>query len=387
MVKSDNDESVDLKQQIENYKKLLHDPNFEKLETELQKPNIFSILGIGRMEIRHSNFLAWLLDPNASHGLGNRFLIRVLRDLAILENKLDIFDINKLSFSNVEVNREYKIKDGSIDILIVFRDKEDKLVICIENKIDAIDSDGQLDNYKEYIDSAYDGYKKVFVYLTIFGESPKKCNEEGWHTYSYEKNIIKHIENTQEATINSTVKTYISDYLSTLKTEIMGTQSDAKKLAEVIYTEHKEIFKFVYENIGNEQFKPIWDESSPWVVDFALRLIKLIKETDSTNEYDLGYNKTAITVKQKKRTQNRYYNIYSIYRRAEPACAMDFDLLKPQNNKTQIIIDSIDNFLSNVKADKDKLNWNKVSPFSINFINELSDEELKKIQETSFDVV
>ena len=32
--------------------------------------NVFEVLGVSRLEIRHSNMLAWLMDPLESHGLG-----------------------------------------------------------------------------------------------------------------------------------------------------------------------------------------------------------------------------------------------------------------------------------------------------------------------------
>src|SRR5690606_12205461 len=52
-----------------------------ELEARIGRFNIFDALGIVRTEIRHSNFLAWLLDPAESHGLGGLFLNAVLMDL------------------------------------------------------------------------------------------------------------------------------------------------------------------------------------------------------------------------------------------------------------------------------------------------------------------
>ena len=36
--------------------------------------NIFDVLKVTNTEIRHSNILAWLLDPNENHGIGDSFL-------------------------------------------------------------------------------------------------------------------------------------------------------------------------------------------------------------------------------------------------------------------------------------------------------------------------
>ena len=46
----------------------------EPLNKWTKEINIFNILKINRMEIRHSNMLAWLLSPNETHGLNDKFL-------------------------------------------------------------------------------------------------------------------------------------------------------------------------------------------------------------------------------------------------------------------------------------------------------------------------
>ena len=45
----------------------------EKVMVE-RTDNIFGIIGMGHMEIKHSNFLAWMLDPHNPHGCGSKFL-------------------------------------------------------------------------------------------------------------------------------------------------------------------------------------------------------------------------------------------------------------------------------------------------------------------------
>src|SRR5947209_11077978 len=51
------------------------------LESLIGRFNIFDALDIARAEIRHSNFLAFILDPAESHGQGQRFLKAILVDL------------------------------------------------------------------------------------------------------------------------------------------------------------------------------------------------------------------------------------------------------------------------------------------------------------------
>ena len=58
---------------LENF---IFDSNLKELEKkyELNNFNIFDCLKLTRAEIRHSNFLAWLLDPNEAHGFEDYFL-------------------------------------------------------------------------------------------------------------------------------------------------------------------------------------------------------------------------------------------------------------------------------------------------------------------------
>ena len=393
MADDKNDGTVNLEKENNWYKDLLNDPDFEKLEIELQKPNIFSILGISRKELKHSNILVWLLDPNGSHGLGSKFLIRVLRDLATHEKNdslLNIIDINKLNFSNVEIKREVsysndKGEKGSIDMLIDFRDEDDKLVICIENKIDTEDSKGQLDKYQEFInkDEKFFEYKrKVFVYLTPYGKEPVNFKgEKEWYNYSYEKEIIKHLENIQNATTNLTIQTYISDYLSTLKKEIMSTNDSARDLANAIYKEHKDIIDFIsnYRD-ANVKYQQYWEKEHPKVNEFAKKFIELIRNADPENEYELGYIQNNITIKRKLKTQNRYFIIYYVFNGAKPNSNIDFSFPDGEDkDKTKKnVIDIVDK--------NNKVEYSDKTYFRILSANNLSSDELIEMHKKRFGI-
>jgi len=66
---------IDNKSDIEFLKDFIHEnEELEKLESIIDRFNIFRSLNIIDNEIRHSNFLAWLLDPSETHGLGDYFL-------------------------------------------------------------------------------------------------------------------------------------------------------------------------------------------------------------------------------------------------------------------------------------------------------------------------
>jgi hypothetical protein len=72
---------MEIQQLKKEYDFLLKNEDFDKLDLGLKNPNIFQILKISKNEIRHSNFLSWLLDPEGSHKLGDIFLKRFLREV------------------------------------------------------------------------------------------------------------------------------------------------------------------------------------------------------------------------------------------------------------------------------------------------------------------
>ena len=63
---------------IKSLSDLLADKNFISLSDEISSFNPFKILKLESHEIRHSNVLAWLFNPNESHNHGTKFLEQFL---------------------------------------------------------------------------------------------------------------------------------------------------------------------------------------------------------------------------------------------------------------------------------------------------------------------
>lgn len=68
---------MDILQRLENLRSEL-----EQIRAiENVRANIFDAVGMERQEVKHSAFIAWLLDPDKPHGLGNRFLAEFCKRL------------------------------------------------------------------------------------------------------------------------------------------------------------------------------------------------------------------------------------------------------------------------------------------------------------------
>lgn len=101
-----------------------------------------------------SNQLAWLLDIHGSHGLGNQFLVKFLKDTDIQ------------NYDTLEVVREFyiKLKNGTRKVDVVMIDFENSKMVLIENKLDGKNSKNQLSDNLEVQNMFYNmDVKYIFL--------------------------------------------------------------------------------------------------------------------------------------------------------------------------------------------------------------------------------
>lgn len=238
-----------LEQFIYNNKEL------EQLESMFKRFNIFDSLKIANNEIRHSNFLGWLIDPKETHGLDDYFLKELIKN-SIYQNSNKInnfegqynlptlFEVDSWNFSNAEVRREYK----NIDLLII--DETNKLIIVIENKIWTGQHDNQLTRYKNIVDDLYDdeSYKKLFLYL-------KPDEEEVEEPYLYigydiiRATIDKLLKNRTDK-MSQEILFFVKHYKSMIERNIMK-EAEITKICQTIYNNHKTALDIIFENISS----------------------------------------------------------------------------------------------------------------------------------------
>lgn len=216
--------------------KLEKEKGFQELVYLLKKPNIFNVLKLNRYEIRHSNFLAWLMNPKENHLMGSSFLDLFLSDLL----SSDII-YNKGNFKSIK--RE-TICD--IDIFIEF----DHLVIAIENKFYSNEHSNQLEKYKNYVEDNFSNKQRIFVYLTPKGKQTLKNNE--YLIYSYEF-IVDHLNTLLKSNkdISPRTKIYLEDYIHSVQATIMKTNPE-NLLASQLYNKYKDVFDFVMLNTNSD---------------------------------------------------------------------------------------------------------------------------------------
>lgn len=225
--------------------------------------NLFNILKIARTEIRHSNMLAWLIDPNEGHGLGDSVLRGIIH--YAIENTnhlgLDVFKTLLMDFHNFVILREWR----NIDILAVSR--QERFVVCIENKISSDEHDDQLERYREIVKSEYQGYQVVFLFLTPDGYD--SSDSEHWQTIGYQ-NILDIIVAAKERTeLLPDVSLLIENYVETVRRDIVGDER-LLQICNEIYAKHRRALDLIYENRPDAASK-IKDIIVAWCLDRKAR--------------------------------------------------------------------------------------------------------------------
>ena len=226
----------------------LADETFINLEKKLvtqssKKSNIFEILKIKNMEIRHSNFLGWLLDPEESHNLENEFLKGFVQE-GINKNKYTEITVDIDLIDSVKIEREYE----DIDLLI----ESHNVVFCIENKIFSNEHSDQLKKYKKIIQKEFPNKEKVFIYLTPSGK-PSQQETELYLPISYSVvlEVLKHLNIKK---IDKNAQIYILDYIAILEKDILKN-NELKAPLSKLHLEYGEFIKQILEKRNTSQSK------------------------------------------------------------------------------------------------------------------------------------
>lgn len=154
--------------------------DLERLKALLDQFNIFEAIGVVRQELRHSDFLAFLIGPQENHDLDDvfvkRLLQRVIKDAEQDSLPLTPIELELSNLDQMTVLREWQ----HIDVLLL--DEPNLLAIVIENKIGTGEHSDQLQRYYRTVSQCYPDYRIVGLYLTPFGEEP---SHEAYLSVSY----------------------------------------------------------------------------------------------------------------------------------------------------------------------------------------------------------
>ncbi|MGI8649615.1 MAG: PD-(D/E)XK nuclease family protein [Rubrobacter sp.] len=214
----------------------------EKLEAMLDRFNIFEAVGMERQEIQHSKFLAFLLDSNQPHGMGDAFLKRFLQravagspSTVVTPIELSLWDLGGTS-----VRREW----NHIDIFLL--DEENRLAVIVENKIGTGEHSGQLERYYDLVREQHPDYRILAVYLTPDGSEPSH-SEYLPLGYGEVCEALDEVSRSKASVMEPDAAVLITHYTDMLRRNIVG-DSEIARLAQQIYQKHQRAIDLIVEN-------------------------------------------------------------------------------------------------------------------------------------------
>lgn len=219
--------------------------------------NAFDVLGIARAEIRHSNVLAWLMDPAENHGLDDG-VIRGFVDYAARGIGGDgVFDDLLMDCDGFSIRREWHC----IDILAVNYDAG--YVLCIENKIFSGEHDDQLARYCGEVEKAYPAYRRRFIFLTPDARDASTASDaEDWLAMGY-GDVLGIIGQAVEAHGPAPAQAqFISEYMDAVRRDILGDE-ELERICMKIYKKHKRALDLII-NCKNDLIPRINEHCKEW---------------------------------------------------------------------------------------------------------------------------
>lgn len=223
---------------------LLEDRDFVEISSRRGQFNLFEAVGGVRAELRHSNFLSFILSPAKTHGLGSKPLEKFLR-FVLARMPADRRPLRALAVAVGDLDGAVVFREAdNIDLLIEI--SELKLVVVIENKVGARAGDGQLARYKKVVMEKYGDWRKLFVFLTPDGIDP---DEPEYVPLSYAElaNLVERLLTEGARSYSEDVLLILRHYVEMVRRNIVEDE-DLRNLAMKIYERHAEALNFIFES-------------------------------------------------------------------------------------------------------------------------------------------
>lgn len=241
----------------------VNNPHLDELEAYLNRFNPIRIMRMEGMELRHSNILAWLLDPLETHGLGDRFLKSFLSEALRGESAKGMptaLEITQADLQDIEVRREWQ----HIDIFLLSR--RNNWAFIVENKFHAAQHKGQLSKYIDKVRSSFEPEEGKLdirgVFLTLHDEEPA---EPSYVSIGYDAvcDLLTRAMQTEGQSLGKEVQVFLSHYIEIIK-EAAGMSEERERferLARSLYRQHRKALDFIQEHGSATNFSLALDDA------------------------------------------------------------------------------------------------------------------------------
>lgn len=200
----------------------------------------FEALSVARMEIRHSNFLADIVDPTRPHGFDDACTRALLETLLGSAGEPELLLRLHLSdLGGIEVMREWR----NIDLLLRLPKTatSPEIVFAIELKVEAGESTGQLDRYRKIVEETWPAARHFFFFLTVKQDA---SSAKEWIDVGF-ADLLENLDVVVRKEIgHSTARIMLVSYIQMLRRRYLE-EPVLDELAQKIWAQHKNALEFL----------------------------------------------------------------------------------------------------------------------------------------------
>ncbi len=225
---------------------LMRSEAFRELSESQEAYCPFEALGVARQEIRHSNFLADIIDPLGRHGFGDLLLKSFIETLLGQAGEKELrLAIHLEDLGGAIVLREWKRIDLLIRIPSVVGEKD--LVFVIEIKVEANESAGQLASYEDHVNKRWPDAKILYFFLTpdLTASTRNQWNDIGFAS------VLDNFENAlKQESGHAKARSLVEAYISMMRKRYVENPK-LEELARKIWAQHGPALEFLTEHQPN----------------------------------------------------------------------------------------------------------------------------------------
>jgi len=302
------------------------DSQIQKLINLYYTKSITEILGVSRRELSHSRFLAWLLNDQESHGLGDFFLKQFLevvarqcltKNIPMDTELLNQILVGTLSIREVTTESEKDLGEaGRLDIYVEFKEgsREEKIIaLIIENKVLSKEGKDQTTRYYTYFGPSTPHKTHLFIYLNAISNQDleelqaPECECAKFVQINYQSLVDFLLEPALEKNINNKTRFILEDYLQSLTQPsfnyeseqynrglIMALRQEEKLLLDEFWRKYKDLIGASINALINNGDMEAEDKVK------AQGFLEVINPPKDRSLFNLYYNQVLEVSKSKK---------------------------------------------------------------------------------------
>ncbi len=276
---------------------LLGEPAFARVDRAAREPNLFAILGAEEQSGAINSFLAWLLNPNAGHGLEDAFLRAFLAEAiehpppdadeapsgvspipwdAVLESALewDLMDVRAADLRETNVRTDFTLEAGKGRVDICLWNDSYGFAVYVENRLAPRDAWRQsqsglgrpwefrtqeylLDLYHQWAPEEAGGYDILPIFLSLDEARPDELRVVHAIGYEWMYDLLDRLRHLPTASEHA--RLLLRDFRGWLRREIPheldpeGLGKDLHFLVENYGFVISRLFDHVAEHIGEDE--------------------------------------------------------------------------------------------------------------------------------------